>query len=119
MAHPVVAEAHGQKKLRVDHGGPELDLDFFAFFEAPGVVGSLDDAALDRALKIDPAKFVLTSHPGDHAKLEPPAGARARRDFDPCLERTVDQRRFARRGADFLERLNFRREAGAVTREAE
>src|SRR5882762_8497447 len=94
MAHPVVAEAHGQKKLRVDHGRPELDLGFLAFFEAPGVIDSLDDSALDRALKIDPAKFVLTGHPGDHAKLEAPAGARAGRDFDPRLERGVYQGRF-------------------------
>src|SRR5258708_25847676 len=118
MPHPVVAEAHGQKKFGVDHGGPELDF-CLVFFEPPGMIGSLRDPPFYRMLGIDPAKFVLTGHPGNHAELETPSRARAGRDFDPRLWRILDKWRLARCGADFFERLDLRRKPGAVTRESE
>ena len=118
MAHPVVAEPHRQKELRVDHGRPELDVGVL-FFQPPGVIAALDNPALDRALKIDAPKFVLTRHPGDHAELEPAARAGSRRNLDPRLKRRLDQRGFARRGADFVQRHALRPDASPVTGQPE
>ncbi len=83
------------------------------------MIAPLDNPALDRALKIDAPKFVLARHPGDHPELEPAARARPRRDFDPCRQRGLDQRRFARRGANFVQRRALRPNPGPVTGQPE
>src|SRR5258708_24884459 len=101
MPHPVVAEPHSEKKLRVDHRRPQLDVGVF-FFQPPGVILALENPALDCALKIDASIFVLTGHPGDHAEFEPAAGAPPLGDLDSRPQTRLDERRPARRAANFI-----------------
>src|SRR5579862_9305708 len=118
MPHAVIAEPHCQKKLLVDHRCPQLDVGLF-FFQPPGVIVALEDPALDCALKIDPPIFMLSGHPRDHAKPEPAARARPRRDLDARCERRLEQRRLARRPANLVQLLVLGPDTGAIARQPE
>ena len=118
MPHLVVAQPHRQKKLRVDHRRPQLDVGV-VFFEPPGVIAALENSALDRALKIDASIFVLARHPRDHAELEPAARARPRRDFHARDQRRLDQRRLARRAPNFVQFLVLRPDSRAIAGQPE
>ena len=83
------------------------------------MIAALENPALDRALKIDAAEFMLARHPGDDAELEPAAGAGPGRDLDARLQRRFDQRRFARRGANFVQRRALGPDARPIAGQSE
>src|SRR6202041_1732457 len=89
------------------------------FFQPPGVIATFENPALDRALKIDAAIFMLARHPRDHANVGPAARARPRRDLDARRQRRLDQWRLARRAANSIQFLVLRPDSGAVAGQPE
>src|ERR1700694_2974590 len=67
------------------------------------MVAALGDAALDGALKIEPAKFMLARDARDHTKAQPASGAATGSHPHPHLQRLLDVGRLVCDRANFLQ----------------
>src|SRR5271163_3151568 len=83
------------------------------------MVAALGDAALDCALKIEPAKFVIAGDARDHAKAQPPPGAASGSHPYPRLQRFVDVGRLVPDGANLLQSGGRRTKLVAIADERE
>src|SRR5205085_4437929 len=118
MAHPLVDQSHRKEHLAAEQRGPELDVGVIAR-PAPRMVAAIGDAALDRTLKIEPAKFVLARDARYHAKAQLAPGAAAGSHSHPRLQRLFDVGRFVSDRANFLKCRGRSAESVAITDERE
>ena len=120
MALRSIAQPNFKDKLAGEHRRPKLGaLLALVFGEPPGVIYALGDSAFDRALKIQPAKIMVARHPRDHAIVDAPAGARARRDRRAIGERTLHEGRIAGHPQHSREHIGVVRDFGAISDDRE